>query len=83
MYKRLVKKGRKPGSKESMATFFTSAVWVCLFLSKYLADASARSRTGILPRLHHWRNLRFPRPSISTPCPATRHVGSYQLCPIL
>jgi len=32
MYKRLVKKGRKPGSKESMATFFTSAVWVCLLL---------------------------------------------------
>jgi hypothetical protein len=30
MYKRLVKKGRKPGSKESMATFFTSAVWVRL-----------------------------------------------------
>ena len=83
MYKRLVKKGRKPGSKESMATFFTSAVWVCFSLLLYLADASARSRTGILPRLHHWRNLRFPRPSISTPCPATRHVGSYQLCPIL
>jgi lysophospholipid acyltransferase len=34
MYKRLVKKGRKPGSKESMATFFTSAVWVCLLLFK-------------------------------------------------
>lgn len=28
MYKRLVTKGKKPGSKESMATFFTSAVWV-------------------------------------------------------
>lgn len=28
MYKRLVNKGKKPGSRESMATFFTSAVWV-------------------------------------------------------
>lgn len=28
VYKRVTKKGRKPGSKESMATFLTSAVWV-------------------------------------------------------
>jgi len=28
IYKRLVKKGRKPGTMESMATFLTSAVWV-------------------------------------------------------
>jgi lysophospholipid acyltransferase len=28
VYKRLTKKGKKPGTKESMATFVTSAIWV-------------------------------------------------------
>jgi lysophospholipid acyltransferase len=28
VYKRLVKKGQKPGSAQSMATFLTSAIWV-------------------------------------------------------
>ena len=28
VYKRLTKKGQKPGSKQSMATFVTSAIWV-------------------------------------------------------
>jgi len=63
VYKRVTPKGKKPGNRSSMITFFTSAFWVCFhfFSSKrsiHLSLNLAWFRKWILPhfsygRFHH------------------------------
>ena len=60
IYKRVTKKGAKPGFKSSMMTFTVSAIWVRFFFidgSQLLVDIAflARRFSGLLSHVRFWR----------------------------
>lgn len=76
VYKRLVKKGQKPGTRQTLATFLTSAIWHGIEPGYYLAFLSA----GLLTSLgRQCRN--YIRPYFIAPSSASKSVTSGSTAP--
>ncbi|RXK37066.1 lysophospholipid acyltransferase [Tremella mesenterica] len=70
IYKRLVTKGKKPGTKQSMATFLTSAFWHGHHLGYYAAFTLAGVLTSLGRQLRTYvRPYFLPSPSASQSSP--------------
>ncbi|WRT66454.1 uncharacterized protein IL334_003412 [Kwoniella shivajii] len=80
VYKRLTKKGKKPGTKQSMATFVTSAFWHGVDPGYYLAFVLAGVLTSLGRQLRRFvRPYFLPPASASINTPPTIAKRAYDL----